>query len=402
MLDGISENQIKRITLIAFFSIPLSGFITDIYLPSFPAMAKDFAVNEREIQWTLTVYLLSYGVSQLFIGSLLDSIGRYRPKLCALLLLVLSSLMISLADSILIICVWRIIQGIAVSTLVVATRALFMDIYEGSLLKNYLSYFTMIWSCGPILSPFLGGYLEKSFHWGVNFYFLALYAAILFLLEIFFGKETMSDSKEADVRGSVNIYKMMLKNKQFIFGVFILGLSYSIVMLFNTTGPFIIENTFNFTPVTIGYCTLLLGFSWVLGGMIAKINMGLAFRFRVFVPLLIQLLAAGVLLGISFFYQNLVLTIGFAFLIHTVSGVLFTSFFTSSMLFFPAHAGAAGGVMGGLVYIITSVISFVISLSGRVSTQGELAGHYLILSVLLALVVLSLFKMGANGRRDKP
>ena len=114
----------------------------------------------------------------------------------------------------------------------------------------------------------------------------------------------MSDSKEADVRGSVNIYKMMLKNKQFIFGVFILGLSYSIVILFNTTGPFIIENTFNFTPVTIGYCTLLLGFLWVLGGMIAKINMGLAFRFRVFVPLLIQLVAAGVLLGISFFIKT--------------------------------------------------------------------------------------------------
>lgn len=144
----------------------------------------------------VTINLLSYGVSQLFIGSFLDSIGRYRQKLCTLLLLVLSSLIISLADSILIICVWRIIQGTAVSTLVVANRALFMDIYEGSLLKNYLIYFTMIWFCEPILAPFLGGYLEKSFHWGVNFYFLALYAAILFLLEIFFGKKRCRIAKK--------------------------------------------------------------------------------------------------------------------------------------------------------------------------------------------------------------
>lgn len=134
-------------------------------------MAKEMLVPEKDIQLTLTCYLLSYGISQLLIGSLLDNIGRYRPKLIALVLLVLSNILITQTNSILFICLLRVLQGISISILVVATRAFFVDMYEGEKLKHYLSYFTVTWSLGPILAPFLGGYLEKLFNWHSNFYF---------------------------------------------------------------------------------------------------------------------------------------------------------------------------------------------------------------------------------------
>jgi MFS family permease len=66
-----------------------------------------------------------------------------------------------MTNSILLICLLRVLQGIAVSVLVVATRAIFVDLYDAERVKHYLSYFTITWSCGPILAPFLGGYLEK-------------------------------------------------------------------------------------------------------------------------------------------------------------------------------------------------------------------------------------------------
>ncbi|WP_277115534.1 MFS transporter, partial [Chryseobacterium sp.] len=170
MLREASEQRIRLITIMAFVSIPLSGFVTDIYLPSFPSMAKEMMVSEKDIQITLTSYLLSYGISQLFVGGILDSIGRYRPKLIALFLLILTSILITMTNSILLICLLRILQGAAVSVLVVATRAIFVDIYDAERVKHYLSYFTIVWSCGPILAPFLGGYLEKIFNWHANFY----------------------------------------------------------------------------------------------------------------------------------------------------------------------------------------------------------------------------------------
>ncbi len=388
MLREASEQRIRLITIMAFVSIPLSGFVTDIYLPSFPSMAKEMMVSEKDIQITLTSYLLSYGISQLFVGGILDSIGRYRPKLIALFLLILTSILITMTNSILLICLLRILQGAAVSVLVVATRAIFVDIYDAEKVKHYLSYFTIVWSCGPILAPFLGGYLEKIFNWHANFYFLAAYAGFLFLFEWFFSGESLPQKKKLDLSENISLYKMMLKNRIFMLGIFILGLSYSIVMLFNITGPFIIENTFHFTPVVIGYCTLILGFSWMIGGFIGKRRLTLDFKPRILQPILLQLILIAGLITTSYFAESLFIMIPFAFFIHICSGILFTSFFTTSMLYFPKNAGTAGGLMGGLVYVITSVTSFIISVSGTVTDQKGLSWRYLIIACFLLGIIL--------------
>jgi len=388
MLREASEKRIRLITIMAFVSIPLSGFVTDIYLPSFPSMAKEMMVSEKDIQITLTSYLLSYGISQLFVGGILDSIGRYRPKLIALFLLILTSILITMTNSILLICLLRILQGAAVSVLVVATRAIFVDIYDSERVKHYLSYFTIVWSCGPILAPFLGGYLEKMFNWHANFYFLAGYAGFLFLFEWFFSEESLPQKKKLDLSENISLYKMMLKNRIFMLGIFILGLSYSIVMLFNITGPFIIENTFHFTPVVIGYCTLILGFSWMIGGFIGKRRLTLDFKSRILQPILLQLVLIAGLITTSYFEESLFIMIPFAFFIHICSGILFTSFFTTSMLYFPKNAGTAGGLMGGLVYVITSVTSFIISVSGTVTDQTGLSWRYLIIACFLFGIIL--------------
>lgn len=393
MLRQASAQRIKLVTFMAFISMPLSGFVTDIYLPSFPAMAKSLHVHERDIQLTLTSYLLSYGISQLIIGNILDSIGRYRPKVLALMLLILSSLLIAHTDSVFFICLLRVVQGVAISILVVATRALFVDLYAGERLKNYLSYFTIVWSCGPILAPFLGGYLEKIFNWQANFYFLTFYASGLLLFEVLYSGESIAEKKKINLRDNLNLYKMMLQNKRFILGILVLGFSYSIVMLFNITGPFIIENTFHFSSVTIGYCTLILGFSWMIGGFITKKRMHLDFVPRVIAPVLLQASLIIALMMVGIFQQNLYIMLGFAFFIHTISGVLFTSFFTTSMLFFPKHAGTAGGLMGGMVYIVTSLSNFIVAISGKVTTQNGLAWRYFIFSTFLTLIMLFMWKL---------
>ncbi|REC80127.1 MFS transporter [Chryseobacterium elymi] len=401
MLKEASEKRIRLITIMAFVSIPLSGFVTDIYLPSFPSMAKEMQVSEKDIQITLTSYLLSYGISQLFVGGILDSIGRYRLKLIALLLLIISSILITMTNSILLICLLRILQGAAVSVLIVATRAIFVDLYDSEKVKHYLSYFTIVWSCGPILAPFLGGYIEKLFNWHANFHFLALYAGILFLFEWFVSGESLPEKKKLNLYENISLYKMMLKNRIFMLGIFILGLSYSIVMLFNITGPFIIENTFHFTPVAIGYCTLILGFSWMIGGFIGKRRLKLDFKERILQPIVLQLILITGLIVTSFHAESLFIMVPFAFFIHICSGILFTSFFTTSMLYFPKNAGTAGGLMGGLVYVITSITSFIISVSGTVTEQDGLAWRYLAIAIILLGIILVMHQAVKKEQAEK-
>lgn len=393
MLRDASEQKKRLVTILAFCSIPLSGFVTDIYLPSFPAMAKGLAVSEQDIQLTLTCYLLSYGISQIFVGNLLDNIGRYRPRLFALLLLVFTNIAITYMDSIFYICMMRIIQGMAISTLVVATRAIFMDIYDEEKRKYYLSYFTIVWSCGPILAPFLGGYLEKLFNWHANFYFLAGYALLLLILDILFSGESLPEKKKFNLTETVSLYKVMLSDKKFITGTTILGLSYSIVMIFNIAGPFLIENVFNHNSVVIGYCTLILGFSWMLGGVIGKRRMHLDLKPKALHPSLVQVTLILVLLATTLFIENLPVLMFFLFLIHICSGTLFNNFFISTMLQFPNNAGTAGGLMGGLVYVLTSFTTLIISSTGVISSSQGLTIRYLVMAIVLLLAILYIVKL---------
>ncbi|MFV0188401.1 MFS transporter [Empedobacter falsenii] len=399
MLREASEKRKKIISILGFFSIPISGFVTDIYLPSFPSMAKSLIVPESSIQLTLTCFLLSYGLSQLFIGSILDAIGRYYPKIVALFVVLITSLVIASTDSILLICFLRIIQGISVAIIVIATRALFIDIHTPEKAKHYLGYFTIVWSCGPILAPFLGGYLEKLFNWHANFYFLAIYAALILIFELIFSGESIVEKTKLNLKNVIDIYRMMLSNQLFIVGIMIQAVAYSIVMIFNIIGPFLIENTYHFNSVVIGYSTLILGFSWMIGGFVGKKRMHLDFKESIALPIIVQLVLISLLIIAGFFVQNLFVLLFFAFFIHICSGILFTSFFTSNMMAFPKNAGVAGGLMGGMTYIITSLTSFIISSTGKVDTQNGLAIRYFIFSFLLSVIIYVMYRMKKSTRK---
>ena len=125
--------------ILALALLPLSGFATDIYVPSLPAMASALHVSSLQVQATITLYLISYGISQLFIGSILDSYGRYKIGLVSLAVFSVASLMIALTTDILVIDLMRIVQGITVGAVIAGKRAYFVDLYTGDKLNNYLS-----------------------------------------------------------------------------------------------------------------------------------------------------------------------------------------------------------------------------------------------------------------------
>ena len=118
-LRDASPQRKKIATILTFLSIPLSGFMTDIYLPSFPSMARNLSVSEQSIQLTLTCFFLSYGFSQLFVGPVADSVGRRKPMLISLAVLLLSSLAVTFTGEVLVISLLRIVQGIATAFIVV-------------------------------------------------------------------------------------------------------------------------------------------------------------------------------------------------------------------------------------------------------------------------------------------
>jgi len=389
----IKERNQGIATILAFALLPISGFATDIYIPSLPDMAGAMHVPNVQVQLTLSIFLISYGVSQLFIGSVLDSFGRYKICLYALLVFAAASIIIATSHNIYLIYFMRVIHGITVGAIVVAKRAYFVDLFEGEQLKHYLSLFSIIWSTGPIIAPFIGGYLQTAFGWESNFYFLAGFAAVFALLELIFSGETLRHFTDFQLKKIARIYVQMIKTTSFTLGIVMLGLAYCMVMVYNMTGPFIIEHHLNFSPVVAGYSSLFLGFAWMVGGFIGKATINRPFFKRLTINSLLQL-AFVVLMILSLnFVSNLWSLIFFAFIIHVGAGYTFNNYFTFCLAKFPKNAGIAGGLTGGFTYVIVSVLSYGIVNLIPAKDERNLGYSYLIMIVISLAVMFMILKV---------
>jgi multidrug resistance protein len=380
-------------TLLAFALLPLSGFATDIYIPSLPNMGLSMHISGIQVQLTLSIFLISYGVSQLFIGSILDSFGRYNLSLLALIIFVFSNIIIAGTHNIYLIYLMRVVHGVTVAVIVVAKRAYFVDVFTGDKLKHYLSIFTITWSTGPIVAPFIGGYLQNVFGWESNFYFLACLASVLAILEFIFSGETLKHSTEFRLKKIAGIYLQMITTTSFTFGLLMLGLAYSMVMVYNMSGPFIIEHQLHLTPVAAGYCSLLLGLAWMVGGFIGKSTIDRPFYKKLIINIGLQTAFVLVMVYSLGFIVNLYTLLFFAFIIHVAAGFTYNNYFTKSMRKFPNNAGIAGGLTGGVVYILVSFLSYAIIYAFPAKDERNLSYGYLILILSSALVMFIISRL---------
>jgi DHA1 family bicyclomycin/chloramphenicol resistance-like MFS transporter len=395
-----TENTVSRIpTMLAFGLIPLSGFATDIYIPSLPTMGLAIHVSSIQVQLTLSFFLISYGISQLFIGSVLDSFGRYKLCLISLIVFALASVVIANTHNIFIIYLMRIVHGISVAIIIVAKRAYFVDVFSGDKLKHILSLFTIIWSTGPIVAPFIGGYLQSVFGWQSNFYFLAAYAIIIAALEFAFSGETLKHFTPFNVKNIARIYADMITTTSFTFGLVMLGLAFSMVMVCNMTAPFIIEHHLRLTPVIAGYSALILGLSWMLGGFIGKATIHKPFYNKLMLNMGLQIVFIAAMIFSLPFAENLFTLLFFAFIIHASAGYTYNNYFTYCMGKFPKNAGIAGGLMGGVIYVIISILSYGMVAIIPAKDERNLSYSYLILGLLSAVVMVVIFLI--NRRKTK-
>ena len=384
----INDSNRKRATILAFALIPLSGLATDIYIPSFPSMANAFNTNSAGIQYTIICFLLSYGISQLFVGSIVDSFGRYRINLAALLVLALSNVVIIFTADIHLVYLMRVLQGTATAFIIVGKRAFFVDVYTGEKQRHYTSMLSIVWATAPILAPFFGGYIQKSFGWQYNFVVLGVYGLVMFLLEFFYSGESLKVKQPFHLRSIFKVYRKLILSVDFSLGIVILGICFAMVLIFTMSAPFIVEHKFHLSSVITGYCALLSGLSLFIGGIIGKtVKSGTLFK-RLMLANLSQLVLIALMYSVATDKAGLLLLLLFVVPINIIGGCVYNIFFTYCLTRFPLNAGVASGLTSGGAYLVTSVvISGLLSII-TITDQLSLALGYTVLGLAITGVLL--------------
>jgi MFS family permease len=397
----IKENHHGVSTILAFSLIPLSGFATDIYIPSLPSMASELHVSTSAVQLSLVLFFISSGISQLFVGSLLDSFGRFKICIAALAVFSIVSFAIAVFPGIYVMYAMRIIQGITISLIVVSKRAYFVDIYSGEKLKHYTSLFVIIWATAPILAPFLGGYLQTIFGWQSSFYFLGILSLLFLILELVYSGESLKHFQPFRTKAILEVYGNMLRTRDFVVGLIIIGSCYGLVVMYGMASPFIIERVFKLSPVTTGYSSLLSGLSVMAGGIMAKALIKKPFTKKITTAIVVMVIFASLMTSTSAFNANVYSLIGFTICIHTCGGFIFNNIYSYCLTRFSTHAGTASGLTGGGMYIVSSLFSYGLVNVYAIKTQALLgiANLSVMLLILILLVVFNHFRKGVVAKK---
>ena len=187
-------------TLLLGALVAIAPMAMDIYLPSTPSMTVALAATPEQVQLTISVYMLGWGLAQLLAGPLSDRFGRKPALIGGLALFIVASLACALSTSIDALVTARFIQALAMATVVVVPRAIVRDLYDGDRAAHALSTMMLVLSVAPVAAPLLGAELHVHFGWRAGFVFVAIYAVLACAAVVLALPETLAVSDPAALR----------------------------------------------------------------------------------------------------------------------------------------------------------------------------------------------------------
>jgi len=206
-----------RILLILGALSAFGPLAIDMYLPSFPALARQFASDVERVQLSLAAYFIGLAIGQLVYGPLADRFGRRKPLLAGVLLFSLASLLCALAPSLEWLIAGRFVQALGGCAGMVVSRAVVRDLCDPIHSARVFSQLMLVMGLAPILAPLAGGLLLKTLGWPAIFVVLALFGLLCLLAVSLWLPETLArHAPAAPLRGALGQYGRLLADRVYL------------------------------------------------------------------------------------------------------------------------------------------------------------------------------------------
>lgn len=385
MNNNLSQKQTRVITWVLLCLMPIVGMAVDLIAPSLPAISHDLDVSNAISKDIISLYLLGYAFGNFFTGFLTDAWGRQKLIRLGLIGFIAASLLPVIFKNIEVVLFARIAQGLTIGCVAVVTRAILSDILPSSELTRLGVLIGTMFGLGPVVGPVIGGYLQFYFGYQACFSFFAIIALIGFIAVFIIVPETHFNRHPLKITTIKHNLIEILTHKHFMGLVIIMGSVYSLVIAFNTIGPFLIQTKLNYTPVYFGHIALYMGLAFLLTTFVSryllnKFQVEQIFLIVINVTFVLSILA--VLLG-YFFNKNIIMISIASGVMFSTCGFLFPMSMGKGLSLFRHIAGTAVATMYLINILMTSLTAFVLSFINIKSAVPMMWTYFFLVSVCM-------------------
>jgi len=355
----------KSIFLIAVLFSSIGQISADLYLPSLPFIARGLHTTANLAQTSVALFMFGFCITRLFYGPLSDAIGRKKPLIIGLIICLIGSLVCLFAHNIYTLIIGRLLQGLGAAAGAVLAGAILRDMFEGTALAKYDSYFAMANVTLMASAPLFGGYLQHYFNWQVNFVFLSLYTLLILLVSIFILPETNRHQHHEHLKPKIIKTNLttLFTNRIFLISSMLLFLAYGAILGWLTAGPVVLQKVVGFTQVQFGWTAALVGGCYFIGALLNARTVGRFGTANMLKFGAIILFVSGIML---LFPTFLSLVNGWVIIVPVMlfvfgSSMIFSNAYAGTMTQFPKIAGLTMALLGTMQiaggFVASSIIS---------------------------------------------
>jgi MFS transporter, DHA2 family, multidrug resistance protein len=181
LASAIDSRARTAITVCVILATLMQALDTTIANVALPYMQGSVSASQDEITWVLTSYIVAAAIMTPPTGYLTARFGLKRILLVSVAGFTASSVLCGLAQSLLQLVLFRVMQGLFGAALVPLSQTVLMNINRRERQGSAMAIWGVAVMAGPVLGPVLGGWLTEAYSWRYVFYINVPIGALAFV-----------------------------------------------------------------------------------------------------------------------------------------------------------------------------------------------------------------------------